>query len=203
MEYVEGKTLRQALTDGFLPTYGLNVGDIRDWVGGSAKPRIDSIAVLPLENVSGDSAQEYFADGMTEALIADLSKITLSPEDKARLTAPGRIDAEAYQLYLKGNFQLGKGTEAAFRQALEHSKQAIAIDPAYAPASAGLAVAYIELGSWASSLPPGAVRAGESGRAGSARARSHAGRSPHRARPGQASIRVGLGRSGGCVPARR
>ena len=36
---------------------------------------IDSIAVLPLDNLSGDPDQEYFADGMTEALIADLAKI--------------------------------------------------------------------------------------------------------------------------------
>ena len=36
---------------------------------------IDSIAVLPLENLSGDPAQEYFADGMTEALTADLAQI--------------------------------------------------------------------------------------------------------------------------------
>jgi serine/threonine protein kinase/tetratricopeptide (TPR) repeat protein len=36
---------------------------------------IDSIAVLPLENLSGDPAQEYFADGMTEALITDLANI--------------------------------------------------------------------------------------------------------------------------------
>jgi len=37
---------------------------------------IDAIAVLPLENLSGDSSQDYFADGMTEALIADLAKIS-------------------------------------------------------------------------------------------------------------------------------
>jgi eukaryotic-like serine/threonine-protein kinase len=36
---------------------------------------IRSLAVLPLENLSGDAAQEYFADGMTEALIARLAKI--------------------------------------------------------------------------------------------------------------------------------
>ena len=36
---------------------------------------IRSIAVLPLENLSRDPAQEYFADGMTEALITDLGKI--------------------------------------------------------------------------------------------------------------------------------
>lgn len=37
--------------------------------------RIDSLAVLPLENLSCDPEQEYFADGMTDELIAELSKI--------------------------------------------------------------------------------------------------------------------------------
>ena len=37
--------------------------------------RIQSLAVLPLENLSRDPDQEYFSDGMTDALIADLSKI--------------------------------------------------------------------------------------------------------------------------------
>lgn len=40
----------------------------------AATPRIHSIAVLPLENLSGDSAQEYFAEGMTEALVTRLGK---------------------------------------------------------------------------------------------------------------------------------
>jgi TolB-like protein/Flp pilus assembly protein TadD len=34
-----------------------------------------SLAVLPLQNLSGDPQQEYFADGMTEALITDLARI--------------------------------------------------------------------------------------------------------------------------------
>src|SRR5205809_1213773 len=41
---------------------------------GSA-PAIHSLAVLPLENLSGDSGQDYFSDGMTEELITDLSQI--------------------------------------------------------------------------------------------------------------------------------
>ncbi len=47
------------------------------WLGRSASVvgPIRSIAVLPLENLSGDPGQEFFADGMTEALIADLAKI--------------------------------------------------------------------------------------------------------------------------------
>ncbi|MGH9839333.1 MAG: protein kinase domain-containing protein [Blastocatellia bacterium] len=37
--------------------------------------QIKSLAVLPLENLSGDPAQEYFADGMTEALISNLTQV--------------------------------------------------------------------------------------------------------------------------------
>ena len=37
--------------------------------------RFESIAVLPLANLSGDPSQEYFADGVTEALITELAKI--------------------------------------------------------------------------------------------------------------------------------
>lgn len=36
---------------------------------------IKSLVVLPLENLSGDPSQEYFADGMTDALIGELAKI--------------------------------------------------------------------------------------------------------------------------------
>lgn len=36
---------------------------------------IRSIAVIPLQNLSGDSSQDYFADGMTEELITELSRI--------------------------------------------------------------------------------------------------------------------------------
>ena len=44
-------------------------------LGRAAPARIEALAVLPLSNLSGDPAQEYFADGMTEALITDLAQI--------------------------------------------------------------------------------------------------------------------------------
>jgi serine/threonine protein kinase len=42
---------------------------------GTSHTRIQSLAVLPLANLSGDPAQEYFCDGMTDALITDLAQI--------------------------------------------------------------------------------------------------------------------------------
>lgn len=41
----------------------------------SANPHIQSLAVLPLANLSHDSEQDYFSDGMTDELITELSKI--------------------------------------------------------------------------------------------------------------------------------
>jgi serine/threonine-protein kinase len=55
----------------------LNFGGWRDRVfGGGTRPRIESLAVLPLENLSGDKERDYFADGMTDALITELSRIS-------------------------------------------------------------------------------------------------------------------------------
>jgi TolB-like protein/DNA-binding winged helix-turn-helix (wHTH) protein/tetratricopeptide (TPR) repeat protein len=48
----------------------------RDKLQGSNAPFIRSVAVLPLQNLSGDPAQDYFADGMTEELITELSGIS-------------------------------------------------------------------------------------------------------------------------------
>jgi TolB-like protein/DNA-binding winged helix-turn-helix (wHTH) protein/Flp pilus assembly protein TadD len=48
---------------------------VRAWRGYSGGSRIRSLAVLPLENLSGDPSQEYFADGMTEELTTNLAKI--------------------------------------------------------------------------------------------------------------------------------
>ena len=43
---------------------------------GPAPAGIRSLAVLPLENLSGDASQNYFADGMTDELITDLAQIS-------------------------------------------------------------------------------------------------------------------------------
>jgi TolB-like protein/Tfp pilus assembly protein PilF len=63
---------------------GLKVTGLRDRLIGYAAahsrasvqaPHIESIAVLPLENLSQDPDQEYFADGLTDSLITDLGKV--------------------------------------------------------------------------------------------------------------------------------
>jgi TolB-like protein/DNA-binding winged helix-turn-helix (wHTH) protein/Flp pilus assembly protein TadD len=43
---------------------------------GRPPARIRSLAVLPLESLSGDASQNYFADGMTDELITDLAQIS-------------------------------------------------------------------------------------------------------------------------------
>jgi len=53
----------------------LNIGTIGDWIGAPAAGEISSIAVLPLENLMGGSEQDYFVDGMTEALTAAVGQI--------------------------------------------------------------------------------------------------------------------------------
>ncbi len=49
---------------------------VRSPAGSTASAHIRSIAVLPLENLSGDPGQDYFVEGMHEALITELSKIS-------------------------------------------------------------------------------------------------------------------------------
>ena len=70
---------------------GSNVAGLRDrLLGGVAPGRITSIAVLPLENLMGDSEQDYFVAGMHEALITELSKI-------GALTVISRTSAMRYR----------------------------------------------------------------------------------------------------------
>jgi TolB-like protein/DNA-binding winged helix-turn-helix (wHTH) protein/Tfp pilus assembly protein PilF len=64
----------------FVGTYGVRW---REVLGAETRPRpgtgqqsIQSLAVLPLENLSSDPDQEYFAEGMTDALTTNLAKIS-------------------------------------------------------------------------------------------------------------------------------
>ncbi|MBE3125621.1 MAG: protein kinase [Acidobacteria bacterium] len=57
--------------------FALNIGGIRNFLTGRAKTsQVQSLAVLPLENLSHDPEQEYFAGGITDALITELGQIS-------------------------------------------------------------------------------------------------------------------------------
>ncbi|MGH7868170.1 MAG: winged helix-turn-helix domain-containing protein, partial [Candidatus Dormibacteraceae bacterium] len=60
---------------GLLLTF--NVGGVRNrLLSRTTRPAIRSLAVLPLQSLSTDPAQEFFAEGMTDALITDLAQIS-------------------------------------------------------------------------------------------------------------------------------
>jgi len=195
------------------------------------KASAPSIAILPLENLSGDAEQEYFSDGMTDALITDLARIDglrvisrtsvlhykrskqtvpeiarqlnvqyvlegtvarsadrvrvtaqliaapadrhvwaesyerprgdvlalqselardiarhvnarITPQEHARLNPRAAVDSQALDAYLQGRFNWHTRDEARIRLSIDYFRRAIARQPDYALAYAGLADAY-------------------------------------------------------------
>ena len=196
--------------------------------------RQQSVAVLPFVNLSADPENEYFADGITEDVIAHLSKINalsvisrtsvmpfkqrgeslqriaatlgartivdgsvrragdrvrivaklidtasdrhlwaetydrqltdifaiqsdvafriaaalkaeLSPDEQARIRQEPTGSLEAYELYLKGRSLFIRFTPESLDRAIGYFERALAFDPSYALAYAGIALAYTEL----------------------------------------------------------
>jgi TolB-like protein/Tfp pilus assembly protein PilF len=72
-------------------TLEFNIGGWRDRLRlTTGSMQIDSLAVLPFANVSGDAGQDYFVDGMTDQLITDLAQI-------ARLRVTSRTSAMQFK----------------------------------------------------------------------------------------------------------
>ena len=210
----------------------MNVGGLRDRLMGRTRPaQIRSIAVLPLGNLSGDPREDYFADGVTEALITELAQIgglrvisrtsimvykgarkplpqiarelqvdavvdgsvqrsgdkvrisaqlieaatdrhlwaksyerdlrdiltlqsavakaiadevqiKLTPQEQARLAKSHQVNPEALEAYLAGRFYWNKRTAEGLEKSIAYFQRAIAKDPSYALAYAGLADSY-------------------------------------------------------------
>ena len=72
----------------------------------------------------------------------------LSGEDQQKLKKGSTENAEAYQLYLKGNYYTSKLTKDGFSTGVDYFNQAIAKDPNYGLAYAGLAFNYFNAEDW-------------------------------------------------------
>ena len=233
------------------------LGSSNATVNASRSPKqFGSLAVLPLENLSDDPAQEYFTDGMTDELIGDLAQLRSlrvisrtsvmhykggkqtipqigrelavdaviegtvereknrvrirvqlieaasdrhlwarsydyelkdvlllqstaahdiaseiqgrveQPPASSRTSSAPTVQPDAYEAYLKGRYFWNQRTEAGLNKSIEFFQDAIAKDPAFAAAYAGLAGAYSLLGS--ESLPPEIARAKARAAAGKA-----------------------------------
>jgi serine/threonine protein kinase/Flp pilus assembly protein TadD len=213
----------------------LSIGSVRQRLLPRANsPHIQSLVVLPLDNFSQDPEQDYFADGVTEALITDLSGISelrvisrtsamqykrtkklvpqiakelnvdgviegsvqrsgervrvtaqlidavtdsqlwaesydrdlrdvlalqddlarsiaheirtkVTPQEGARLASARAVNPKALDLYLKGRYYWNQRTPDGLEKGLKYFQQAIAEDPGYSSAYAGLADSYLLL----------------------------------------------------------
>jgi TolB-like protein/Flp pilus assembly protein TadD len=85
-------------------------------------PQIDSLAVLPLENLSGDPAQEFFSDGLTEELICAIASIS-------SLRVISRTSAAAFKGSRKSLPQIAKelGVAAVVEGTVARSGQSVRV----------------------------------------------------------------------------
>jgi TolB-like protein/DNA-binding winged helix-turn-helix (wHTH) protein/Tfp pilus assembly protein PilF len=123
---------------------GFNVGGLRQRLLGRPDPStIRSIAVLPLENLSHDPEQEYFADGMTEALTTELAQISA-------LKVISRTSAMQYKGTKKLLPQIAKelGVDAVVEGAVQRSgdKVGITVQLIHAPSDRHLLAKSYERG---------------------------------------------------------
>ena len=91
-------------------------------------------------------------DEITLAIV-DALKIKLFGDERTAALKRGTENAEAHELYLRGRFSWNQRTAEAVRRAADYYQEAIAQDPRYALAHAGLAECYV-LYPWFSVAPP-------------------------------------------------
>lgn len=80
--------------------------------------------------------------------VAGQTQLKLDPTQQSDLDRNHTVIPEAYEAYLRGRFFWNKRTEAGFRKSIEYYETAIAKDPTFAQAYAGLADAYVLLGGY-------------------------------------------------------
>jgi tetratricopeptide (TPR) repeat protein len=94
------------------------------------------------------AVQDAIADRVANALAVELGR-----DERTRLSRHQTSNVEAYQLYLRGRFHVFKLTPPDVNKGISYFQQAIAIDPNYAFAYAGLGDAYRSL-ALGSEMPP-------------------------------------------------
>jgi tetratricopeptide (TPR) repeat protein len=78
--------------------------------------------------------------------IAREIRVTLTPQEASRLATSRPADPRAYEAYLRGRFHWNRRNEEGVKKSLDYFQAALAIDPAYVMAHAGLADAYVTIG---------------------------------------------------------
>ncbi len=79
--------------------------------------------------------------------VAKEIKIAVTPEEEARLASTRKVDPAVYQHYLRGRQLCNSQSESELYRGIDQFRQAIALDPSYAPPHVGLASCYSAL-SW-------------------------------------------------------
>lgn len=91
-------------------------------------------------------------DSISERVASALA-LTLAGGERQQLTKHHTENAEAYELYLKGRFQMSRLTDDGFLKGRDYFQQAIILDQNYALAHAALADSYVVLGGWNVATP--------------------------------------------------
>jgi serine/threonine-protein kinase len=119
----------------------------------------DLVAVADGSQLWGEQYSRKLADLLSlqqdiATNIAEKSRLRLTREEQKRLTKRYTENTEAYQRYLKGRYFLFKATEDGMNKGIEYFQEAIAIDPNYALAYAGLSDSYKALVGFTGFLSP-------------------------------------------------
>lgn len=115
--------------------------------------RVHDGAAIWTAALDGHDAEIFdLQDAISEQIVAAL-RLELSRDEQRKLARRDTESSEAYNAYLKGRYVLDRRTEEWILKSIEHFSKAVELDPAYAPAHAGLADAYYELVYWAEYRP--------------------------------------------------
>lgn len=79
--------------------------------------------------------------GELAAAVADAVRLTVQPRERSGLESRGRVDPSAYDLYLRARHFTSRRGVDDLSKSIDYYRQAIAIEPSFAPAHGGLAVA--------------------------------------------------------------